>query len=88
MTNGQTTVVIELETPMDETYRIEQQTFVGDTGTYESVKDMLFDVFHKFLKTVDLADCGAHFLTDELTLDEWIYLTEQLRQYRKDDCES
>jgi len=88
MTNGQATVSIDLITPMDETYRIEQTVFVGDNGTYESVTGMLFDVFIKFLKSIDLAEWSASFLTEELSSDEWWYLRKQLEQYRKDNIES
>lgn len=85
MTNGQATLGIDLCTPMNEDYRIEQTAFIGDNGTYESITNMLFDIFQKFLKTIDLADWDAHFLTDALSLDEWIYLTKQLQQYRKEN---
>jgi len=86
MYQGKTRVAITLTLPTDESYVSEQESFVGDTG-YDSEKQMLFDVFYKFLKSVDLVLPESHFLSDELTFDEMLFLSQQLSDYRKNKPE-
>lgn len=86
MYQGKTRVAITLCLPTDESYVTEQESFVGDMG-YESEKQMLFDVFYKFLKTADMALPESHFLSDELTFNEMLFLSQQLDNYRKNKPE-
>lgn len=86
MYQGKTRVAITLTLPTDESYVSEQESFVGDTG-YDSERQMLFDVFYKFLKSADLVLPESHFLSDELTFDEMLFLSQQLNDYRKNKPE-